>query len=140
MKKQIVVIDDEKAIRAILARQLSLDGFEVHCCETGKEGLDCVMNLVETTQIDVILLDWMMPQMSGLEVLTLLKRRQQTHDIPVFMLTSKGSMDDLDEAFDTGADNYIAKPFRVKLIGETIHLKLASLRKKREKLVGVKST
>ena len=96
-----------------------------------------MMHLVNTTKIEVILLDWMMPQMSGLEVLSKLKRRRKTRDIPVFMLTSKSKMDDLDKAFDMGADNYITKPCRVSLIGETIDFKLAKLRAKKEKLKGV---
>ena len=92
-----------------------------------------MMHLVNTTKIEVILLDWMMPQMSGLEVLSKLKRSRKTRDIPVFMLTSKNKMDDLDKAFDMGADNYITKPFRVTLIADTINLKLARLEKKKEK-------
>ncbi|NQV32455.1 MAG: response regulator [Phycisphaeraceae bacterium] len=138
MKKNIVVIDDEMAIRSILERQLSLYGFEFYGCETGEEGLECVMNLAKTTTVDVVLLDWMMPKMSGLEVLTKLKRRSLTCDIPVFMLTSKTKMDDLDEAFDNGADNYITKPFSVKSIGSTINLKLAKLQEKKDKLMGVR--
>ena len=133
MIKHIVVIDDERAIRSILRRQLTRCKFEVHCCESGKEGLKLVMHLVNTTKIEVILLDWMMPEMSGLEVLSKLKRRRKTRDIPVFMLTSKNKMDDLDKAFDMGADNYITKPFRVTLIADTINLKLARLEKKKEK-------
>ena len=137
MKKHIVVIDDERAIRSILGRQLPLYDYEVHCCDSGQAGLDHVMALVRTTEIEVILLDWMMPEMSGLEVLVKLKRRSLTRDIPIFMLTSKSKMDDLDMAFDMGADNYITKPFRVSLIGSIINLKLAKLREKKKKLEGV---
>ena len=78
-----------------------------------------------------------MPNMSGLDVLAKLKSNRKTHDIPVFMLTSKSKMDDLDEAFDMGADNYITKPFKVRLIGNTIDLKLARLKEKKDKLMGV---
>ena len=136
MEKHVVVIDDEKAIRSILESRLSLCGFEVHCCESGKEGLKCVMNLVKTTPIDVILLDWMMPKMSGLEVLAKLKRHRKTRGIPVFMLTSKNSVDDLEKAYATGADNFIIKPFMGKSIGKTIELKLIRIQEKRERLVG----
>ena len=137
MEKHVVVIDDEKAIRSILDSRLSLCGFEVHCCESGKEGLKFVMNHIKTTPIDVILLDWMMPHMTGLEVLAKLKRHRKTRDIPVFMLTSKSSVDDLDEAYATGADNFIIKPFRGKSIGKTIELKLIGIREKKNRLLGV---
>jgi two-component system alkaline phosphatase synthesis response regulator PhoP len=125
MKRHLVVIDDEKAIRSILGRQLSLCDFEVHGCESGKEGLKYVETLIETTPIDVILLDWMMPNMSGLDVLAKLKSHRKMRDIPVFMLTSKIKVDDLDKAYDLGADNYITKPFSVKTIGSIINFKLS---------------
>jgi len=137
MEKHVVVIDDEKAIHRILESRLSLCGFTVHCCATGKEGLKYVMNLIKTTTIEVILLDWMMPKMSGLEVLVKLKRHRKTRDIPVFMLTSKSSVDDLDKAYDLGADNFVIKPFMGKSIGKTIELKLIRIQEKKEQLLGV---
>jgi DNA-binding response OmpR family regulator len=138
MKKNLVVIDDERAIRSILERQLGLYGFNVHCCESGEEGLKFIQSLVKTRKIDVILLDWMMPEMLGLEVLATLKDNHETRDIPVFMLTSKSKVNEIDEAFDMGADDFIVKPFRVKLIGSTIDLKLFKLQEKKQKLAGVK--
>jgi two-component system phosphate regulon response regulator PhoB len=137
MEKQVVVIDDEKAIRSILERQLPLYNFRVHSCETGTEGLKTIETLVKTTGVDVILLDWIMPEMSGLEVLAILKARRKTRDIPVFMLTSKSKVGDIDMAYDIGADDYITKPFKVKLIGSTVDRKLFSLRDKSELLTGV---
>jgi CheY-like chemotaxis protein len=137
MKRQLVVIDDEKAVRSILERQLPVDDFEVHGCESGKEGLKYLKTLVKTTPIDVILLDWMMPNMSGLDVLAKLKCHRKLRDIPVFMLTSKSKMDDIDKAYEVGADNYITKPFKANTIGIIINLKLSKL-KKRKELTGVK--
>ena len=78
-----------------------------------------------------------MPKMSGIEVLAKLKRHRKTRDIPVFMLTSKSSVDDLDKAYDLGADNFIIKPFMGKSIGKTIELKLIRTREKKEQLLGV---
>lgn len=138
MVKHLVVIDDEMAIRRILERQLPLYEFEVHGCESGAEGLKYVMNLIKTTKIDVILLDWMMPEMSGLDVLALLKRHRKTRDIPVFMLTSKSKVDDIDKAYEMGADDYITKPLRVKLIGSIVDRKLFNLREKKEQLIGAR--
>lgn len=137
MRKHMVVIDDEKAIHAILERQLPLYGFEVHSCEVGKDGVKYVKSLLKRTQVDVILLDWMMPTMSGLDVLTALKRNRKTRDIPVFMLTSKSKVDDLDKAYDMGADGFIIKPFKVKMVGSSINLKLAKIEEKKQALAGV---
>lgn len=137
MEKQLIVIDDEKAIHSILEHQLPLHGFDVHCCANGKEGLKYIKDLIKTTNIDVILLDWMMPQMSGMEVLAALKENRKTRDIPVFMLTSRNRMDDLDTAYAVGADNYIIKPFKAREIGETIDFKLRRLWEQRNKLAGV---
>jgi len=136
MKKHMVVIDDEKAIHSILERQLPLYGFEVHSCEVGKEGLKYVKTLIKSTPVDVILLDWMMPTMSGMDVLTALKRNRKTRDIPVFMLTSKSKVDDLDKAYDMGADGFIIKPFKVKMVGSSINLKLDRIQKKKQEMIG----
>jgi DNA-binding response OmpR family regulator len=137
MKRHLVVIDDEKVIHSILDRQLPVYDFKVHGCESGKEGLKYVKTLIKTTPIDVILLDWMMPHMSGLDVLAKLKCHRLMRDIPVFMLTSKSKLDDIDKAYDMGADNYITKPFSANSIGSIINLKLSKL-KKRKELTGVK--
>jgi DNA-binding response OmpR family regulator len=137
MKRHLVVIDDEKVIHSILERQLPVYDFEVHGCESGEEGLKYLKTLIKTTPIDVILLDWMMPNMSGLDVLAKLKRHRLMRDIPVFMLTSKSKLDDIDKAYDMGADNYITKPFSANSIGSIINLKLSKL-KKRKELTGVK--
>ncbi len=139
MRKHLLVIDDERAIRSILARQLDLYGFDVHCCESGEAGLAYVNNSLKTGKIDVILLDWVMPNMSGLDVLAALKNSLRTCDIPVFMLTSNSRASEIDEAFALGADDYIVKPFSAKLIGSTIDLKLFKLREKKRNLAGLES-
>ena len=138
MKKHMVVIDDEKAIHSILERQLPLYGFEVHSCEVGKEALKYVKTLIKSTPVDVILLDWMMPTMSGMDVLKALKRHRKTRGIPVFMLTSKSKVDDLDEAYDMGADGFIIKPFKVKMVGSTINLKLDRIQKQKQEMIGAR--
>jgi len=73
---------------------------------------------------DVILLDWMMPEMNGLEVLSELKHNGKTEDIPVFMLTAKEIMGDIERAFEIGADDYLTKPFDPAQLGKTIKRKL----------------
>lgn len=117
----ILVVEDEEHIRRILEYNLKLDGFEVYLAENGSRALE----LVQQVRPDVILLDWMMPEMDGLEVLSKLKQDKYTENIPVFMLTAKGMMVDVGQALCNGADDYITKPFDPMQLGNTIKKKLA---------------
>ena len=122
MSKRIplLVIEDEEHIRKIVEYNLKLDGFEVFMASNGREGLD----IARKKKPDVILLDWMMPEMNGLEVLSELKHNRKTEHIPVFMLTAKGMLGDMDRAFDVGADDYITKPFDPINLGKNIKKKM----------------
>lgn len=119
-KISILAVDDEENIRNILKYCLELDGFEVYVAENGRKGLELARQEIP----DVILLDWMLPEMTGLEVLSELKKDDQTKDIPVFMLTAKAMTDDLEQAIREGADDYITKPFDPAKLGQTIKSKL----------------
>jgi DNA-binding response OmpR family regulator len=116
----VLVVEDEAHIRRVLEYNLKLDGFVVYLAEDGTTGL----RLAHEKKPDVILLDWLMPEMNGLEVLSELKRDSRTDDIPVFMLTAKGMLNDVSQAFETGADDYITKPFDPMQLGKTIRTKL----------------
>ncbi len=122
MSKRIplLVIEDEEHIRKIIEYNLKLDGFEVFMASNGREGLI----IAREKKPDVILLDWMMPEMNGLEVLSELKHDKKTEHIPVFMLTAKGMLGDIDRAFDVGADDYITKPFDPINLGKNIKKKM----------------
>jgi len=125
----VLIIEDEEHIRNILDYNLRLDGFEVHMAEDGPAGLE----LANKHKFQVILLDWMMPKMDGLEVLSELKHTKKTEDIPVFMLTAKGAIGDMDRAYNIGVDGYITKPFDAKLLGSTIRKKLEECEKAKNK-------
>ena len=99
----ILIIEDEEHIRNILDYNLRLDGFEVYLAEDGRQGLE----LADQKKPDVILLDSMMPEMNGLEVLSQLKQNKHTENIPVFMLTAKAMTQDVGQALSEGADDYI---------------------------------
>jgi len=116
----VLVVEDEEHIRKILEYNLKLDGFSVSLAEDGRKGLE----FARGKKPDVILLDWAMPEMNGLEVLSELKHDEKTEDIPVFMLTAKGIMGDVERAFEIGADDYITKPFDPAQLGKTIKRKL----------------
>ena len=125
MDKQISVlaIEDEMHIRKVLEYNLKLEGFKVHLAEDGRSGLE----LARQINPDVILLDWMLPEMTGLEVLSELKQDEKTQEIPVFMLTAKAMSGDLAQALREGADDYITKPFNPVELGQTIKFKLENM-------------
>ena len=123
----VLVIDDSKDIHLLLKEELTLHGFVVHSAMSGKAGLKCAQKLAKKGKPDVILLDWVMPKMNGLRVLSELKYNRKTSHIPVFMLTAKTVIRDIDRAFDIGADDYITKPFSVLQIGGIIKRKLQKL-------------
>jgi two-component system phosphate regulon response regulator PhoB len=116
----ILVVEDEAHIRRVLEYNLKLDGFEVYLAEDGATGL----KLARENSPDVILLDWLMPVMNGLQVLAELKTDSSTEHIPVFMLTAKGMLNDVTQAIEMGADDYITKPFNPIQLGKTIREKL----------------
>jgi DNA-binding response OmpR family regulator len=116
----VLVVEDEEHIRRVVEYNLRLDGFEVYPAADGPRAIE----LAKEQQPDVILLDWMMPEMDGLEVLSRLKQDKTTENIPVFMLTAKGMMADVGKALCEGADDYITKPFDPMQLGKTIRKKL----------------
>lgn len=116
----VLVVEDEAHIRRVLEYNLKLDGFQVYLAEDGATGL----KLAREKSPDVILLDWLMPEMNGLQVLTELKNDSNTEHIPIFMLTAKGMLSDVTQAIDMGADDYITKPFNPMQLGKTLREKL----------------
>jgi len=119
---RVLVVDDDQNIRRLVSFNLKADGHEVILATNGKEGYETA----QREHPDLILLDIMMPIMNGYETCSNLKQNPETKDIPVFMLSAKGQMTDLDEAFAVGADNYITKPFDVEKLNKTIMFKLES--------------
>jgi DNA-binding response OmpR family regulator len=117
---KILIVEDEAHIRRVLDYNLKLDGFRVDMAEDGATGLRLARQICP----DVILLDWLMPAMNGLQVLAELKADSATSHIPVFMLTAKGMLNDVTQALETGADDYITKPFNPVHLGKTIREKL----------------
>lgn len=107
---KILVIDDEKHILELLKFNLEVSGYEVICSDNGKEGLEMAIN----EKPDLVLLDWMLPNISGIEVLKTIREDSEISRLPVIMLTAKNMEDDKIEGLDNGADDYITKPFSVK--------------------------
>ncbi len=105
--KQILVIEDEKAIRDMLSFGLRRSGFDV------REAGDCRAGraAIADRRPDLILVDWMLPDMSGLELTRQLKRDRETADLPIIMLTARADEPDKISGLEGGADDYVTKPF-----------------------------
>ena len=107
MSKRVLVVDDEKLIVKGIRFSLEQDDMQVDCAYDGEEALE----MAKMNKYDIILLDIMLPKESGLTVLQKLKDSMVTKDIPVIMVTAKGSEFDKVTGLNMGADDYIAKPF-----------------------------
>lgn len=105
--KTILIVDDEADIRELLNYNLEQEGFRVLLAENGRKAL----LLVEKETVDLILLDLMIPEVSGLDVCKQLKRREDTEQIPIIMVTAKSAEADVIVGLELGADDYVTKPF-----------------------------
>ncbi len=107
MSAHILVVEDEKPIREMIAFGLRRGGYEVSEAADTSRARSCIAD----RRPDLILVDWMLPDMSGLELTRLLKRDKETKDVPVIMLTARADEHDKVTGLDSGADDYITKPF-----------------------------
>jgi two-component system, OmpR family, phosphate regulon response regulator PhoB len=103
------VVEDEPAQREVLAYNLEAEGFKVAKAETGDEAL----LLVEEETPDIIVLDWMLPGVSGIEVCRRVKSKSETRGIPIIMLSARSEEVDRVRGLETGADDYVIKPYSV---------------------------
>jgi two-component system, OmpR family, phosphate regulon response regulator PhoB len=105
----VLLVEDEPAQRAVLSYNLEAEGFEVQTADNGEDALQ----LIAETPPDLILLDWMMPHVSGIEVCRRLKARPETRGIPIIMLSARSEEVDKVRGLETGADDYVIKPYSV---------------------------
>ena len=108
-KPLVLVVEDEAALATMLRYNLEKQGFRVEEATDGQEALTRVAEV----QPDIVLLDWMLPSMSGIEVCRQLRRRSATRDLPVIMVTARSEDQDAVRGLNTGADDYITKPFSI---------------------------
>ena len=109
IRPTVLLVEDESAQREMLAYNLEAEGFYVITADNGEDGLI----LVDENNPDLIILDWMMPQLSGIEVCRRLKSNPKTRQIPVIMLSARAEEVDRVRGLETGADDYVAKPYSV---------------------------
>ncbi len=111
MGPKFLIVDDDADILALTEAILVSLGCDVVRARGGMEALDCLELPEQASEINAIFLDLMMPDLTGFEVLKVLKGREHTKDIPVIMLTAKDASDDIINGYQYGADYYIPKPF-----------------------------
>ncbi len=124
MQPHILVVEDEDALSELLQYNLKKEGFKVSMAADGEEA----MMLVEERQPDVVVLDWMLPKVSGIEVCRRLRSRQESRNLPIIMLTARGEEADRIRGLDTGADDYVVKPFLMKELFARIRAVLRRIR------------
>jgi len=115
---RIMTVDDSKATRQFIRGAVDVLGFEFLEAGDGKEGLEVLEK--EKGKVDLILLDWLMPVMDGIEMLEALKSNDLFKDIPVTMVTSESERENVVEALGKGARNYLIKPFSQEDLIRTI--------------------
>ena len=110
--KQILVVEDERPIREMIAFGLRRAGFDVREAEDSRTARAALAD----QRPDLMLIDWMLPTMSGIEVCRQIRRRPATRTLPVIMLTARAEEQDAVRGLDTGADDYITKPFSTEAL------------------------
>ncbi|MCZ8334862.1 MAG: phosphate regulon transcriptional regulator PhoB [Rhodobacteraceae bacterium] len=123
-RPSVLLVEDEPAQREVLAYNLASDGFEVLEAATGSEA----ELIIAETPPDVILLDWMLPELSGIELCRRLKARAETRGIPVIMISAKGEEVDRVRGLETGADDYVVKPYSMVELMARVRVQLRRVR------------
>jgi two-component system phosphate regulon response regulator PhoB len=124
MTPHVLVVEDEDSLATLLQYNLQKEGYEVTLAGDGEEAL----LMVEERLPDLIVLDWMLPKVSGIEVCRRLRQRNETRNVPVLMLTARGEESDRVRGLDTGADDYVVKPFSMTELGARIRAVLRRIR------------
>lgn len=128
-RPSVLLVEDEPAQREVLAYNLEADGFAVTKAANGEEAL----MLVKEAEPDIILLDWMLPNVSGIEVCRQLKTRSETRGVPIIMISARTEEIDRVRGLETGADDYVVKPYSVVELMARVR---AHLRRTRPSAVG----
>ena len=118
----ILVVDDNQDNRDLIQRRLERAGYTVICAENGMEGLE----KVQSEGIDLVILDIMMPGLTGIDVLRILRQTRTSADLPIIMATAKDQSEDVVEALDHGANDYVTKPLDFPVVLARVHSQLRS--------------
>lgn len=118
---KVLVVDDDRDICELVDFKLSQGGFDVHTETDGESGISAAGDLLP----DLVLLDWMMPRLTGIEVCLRMRADPRTAGIPVVLLTAKAQEADVQRGFAAGADDYIVKPFSPRELVSRVEALLA---------------
>jgi two-component system phosphate regulon response regulator PhoB len=124
MNPRILVVEDDDALGTLLRYNLEREGYSVSLATDGEEALI----QAEEQLPDLVVLDWMLPRVSGIEVCRRLRQKPQSRNVPIIMLTARGEESDRIRGLDTGADDYVVKPFAVTELSARIRAVLRRLR------------
>jgi two-component system phosphate regulon response regulator PhoB len=124
MTPHVLVVEDEDALSALLHYNLDKEGYRVTIAADGEEAL----MLIDERAPDLMVLDWMLPKVSGVEVCRRLRARAETRNLPIIMLTARGEESDRIRGLDTGADDYVIKPFSMSELAARIRAVLRRIR------------
>jgi two-component system phosphate regulon response regulator PhoB len=117
MKPRVLIVEDEQALNLLLRYNLESEGFDVDIVERGDEA---EMRVAEVAP-DLVILDWMLPGVSGIEVCRRLRARPETKQLPILMLTARGEESERVRGLGTGADDYVVKPFSLPELLARVH-------------------
>jgi two-component system, OmpR family, phosphate regulon response regulator PhoB len=120
----ILVVEDEDALATLLQYNLEKEGYRVTLAGDGEEA----MTLASEQAPDLVVLDWMLPKVSGIEVCRRLRARSETRNLPIIMLTARGEESDRIRGLDTGADDYVVKPISMTELAARIRAVLRRIR------------
>ena len=118
--KHILIIEDDPDIRELISYNLTREGFKVSCSADGQDGLAKALS----SNIDLLVLDLMLPRLNGIEVCKKLRQTPATRDLPIIMLTAKGDQSDIVFGLGIGADDYMVKPFGIKELVARVYTRL----------------
>ena len=124
MSAKVLVVEDEDALATLLEYNLSKEGYDVSLAPDGEEAL----LRVDEEAPDLVILDWMLPKVSGIEVCRRLRQGPKTRNIPIIMLTARGEETDRIRGLDTGADDYVVKPFSMTELTARVRAVLRRIR------------
>ena len=124
MTPYVLVVEDEDALSTLLQYNLEKEGYDVTVAADGEEALI----LVDERLPDLVVLDWMLPKVSGIEVCRRLRSRSETRNVPIIILTARGEETDRIRGLDTGADDYVVKPFSMTELTARIRAVLRRIR------------
>ena len=124
MQPYVLVMEDEDALATLLSYNLEKEGYRVVVASDGEEG----MLQIEERLPDLVLLDWMLPKLSGIEVCRRIRGKPETRNMPIIMLTARGEESDRIRGLDTGADDYLTKPFSMSELIARIRAVLRRIR------------